>query len=264
MLLNWEWLILKVKRRFLICFISIFFIVTAFQECLQCKAMQSTLKPIKDLATYQKDIGSSQKVIYLTFDDGPSNDITNKILDILKENEIKATFFLIGNQIDDCRDVMLRIRDEGHSIGLHTYTHKFKRIYSSREAFVKEMIKCKDKIEEVTGVSSNIIRFPGGSQKHLSNAFMERLHNCNFKIYDWNMETTDGLTPKASPDKLYREATKGSEELSTIILLLHCDYTHKNTCRALPRIIKYYKAKGYEFKAITEDTPELYFPIKKK
>jgi peptidoglycan/xylan/chitin deacetylase (PgdA/CDA1 family) len=209
-------------------------------------------------------MGNGKKIIYLTFDDGPSNDVTNKVLDILKENNVKGTFFLIGNQIDDCKDVVLRIHSEGHSMGLHTYTHKFKRIYSNKNAFIKEMLKCNDKIKEVTGVSSNIIRFPGGSQKHLTNSFVEKLHSCNFKIYDWNMETVDGLMPKASPDRLYREATKGSEDLSNIILLLHCDYTHKNTCRALPRIIKYYKDKGYEFKSITDDTPELYFPIKNK
>lgn len=252
------------RLRIFIYFICTFIIILTLQENIIGKAAQTSLRPIKDLSTYQKDIGEVQKIIYLTFDDGPSNNVTNKILDILKENHVKATFFLIGNQIDDCKDVVLRIHNEGHSIGLHTYTHKFKRIYSNMEALIKEMLKCKYEIMEITGDSSNIIRFPGGSRRHLTRAFLDKLHSYNFKIYDWNMETTDGLTPKASPDKFYRQATKGSEELSNIILLLHCDYTHKNTCKALPRIIKYYKDKGYEFKTITEDTPELYFPITKK
>lgn len=257
-------MVLKNCLKFFIYFISIFFIALVLQHNLKSSETLSTNRPITELAAYQRDAVKEKKIIYLTFDDGPSNDVTNKVLDILKENNVKATFFLIGNQIDDCKDVILRIHSEGHSMGLHTYTHKFKRIYSNKNAFIKEMLKCNDKIIEVTGVSSNIIRFPGGSQKHLTTSFVEKLHSYNFKIYDWNMETVDGLRPKASPDRLYREATKGSEELSNIILLLHCDYTHKNTCRALPRIIKYYKAKGYEFKAITDDTPELYFPITKK
>jgi len=204
----------------------------------------------------------NKKVIYLTFDDGPSN-ITNNILDTLKENNVKATFFIIGNQIDGLEDVIKRIHDEGHSIGLHTYTHNFKRIYGNKNTFIKEMFQSREKIYEVIGISPNIIRFPGGSQRHLTNAYLDKLHSLNFKIYDWNMETADGLNSKVSPDRLFREATKGSDKLSIIILLLHCDYMHKNTCKALPKIIKYYKNEGYEFKPITEETPELYYPITK-
>lgn len=74
----------------------------------------------------------------------------------------------------------------------------------------------------------------------------------------------DGLNPKLSPDRLYREATKKCEKPSSIFLLMHCDYMHKNTCKALPRIIEYYKEQGYKFKAITEETPELYYPITRK
>lgn len=203
----------------------------------------------------------NKKVVYLTFDDGPSNAITDKILDILKENEVKATFFLIGNQIDGLEQVVKRINDEGHSIGLHTYTHKFKRIYDNQNAFIKEMLQSQEKIKSTIGICPNIIRFPGGSKKHLTEAYLTKLHSYNFKVYDWNMETVDGIKPKTSPDRLYRQATENSEELSNVLLLLHCDYMHKNTCKALPKIIKYYKDKGYEFKAITNDTPEFCFPI---
>ncbi|MBV7274304.1 polysaccharide deacetylase [Clostridiaceae bacterium UIB06] len=207
---------------------------------------------------------SDKKVIYLTFDDGPSDIITGKILDVLKENNVKATFFLIGNQINGLEDVVKRIHKEDHSIGLHTYTHKFKKVYSNKSSFINEMLQCRDKVNEVTGISPNIIRFPGGSRKRLNEEYLNAIHSCNFKIYDWNAETVDGLNPKASPNKLYRQATKNSGKISSIILLLHCDYMHKNTCSALPSIIKYYKDEGYEFKAITENTPEFYYPIGKK
>lgn len=227
-----------------------FFIIT------KVKSTEEYLKP-----TF---ISNNEKKIYLTFDDGPSEKVTSRVLDILKENDVKATFFLIGNQIDGLEDVVKRINNEGHSIGLHTYTHKFKKIYCNQSAFIKEMQQCSDKINEVVGISPKIIRFPGGSQKRFTEEYINKLHGYNFKIYDWNMETVDGLNPKASSERLYRQATKGSEELSSVILLLHCDYMHKNTCKALPNIIKYYKAKGYEFKPITEDTPELYSPKTKK
>lgn len=253
---------LKNKVKFFISFISIFFIFLIFNENVKSMIVQNPA-PIKDLSTYQTDQNQGKKVIYLTFDDGPCDSVTNRILDILKENNVKATFFLIGNQIDGLEDVVRRIHSEEHSIGLHTYTHKFKRIYSNRNTFINEMIQSSEKINEVVGISPKIIRFPGGSRKHLTETYLNKLHSYNYKIYDWNMETVDGLNSKASPDKLYREATKDSEDLSTIILLLHCDYMHKNTCKALPKIIKYYKDKGYEFKPITEETPELYFPITK-
>lgn len=202
---------------------------------------------------------AEHKVVYLTFDDGPSDVITDRVLDILKENNVKATFFLIGNQINGLEDAVKRIHSEGHSIGLHTYTHKNKRIYSNKDTFIKEMLDCRDEINNVVGVSPNIIRFPGGSRKHINKAYLEKLHSYNFKIYDWNVETSDGINPKISPDKQYRKAVKESKDLSDIILLMHCDYMHKNTCKALPKIIKYYKENGYEFKPITDNTPELIF-----
>lgn len=204
-----------------------------------------------------------KKIIYLTFDDGPSV-TTNKILDTLKEKDVKATFFLIGNQIVGFEDTVKRIHKEGHSIGLHTYTHKFKRIYNNNDNFIKEMKHCSDEINNITGVNPNIIRFPGGSRKHLNNEFLCRLHEENFKIYDWNLQVSDGINPNLSSNKLFKEATADNDSISPIILLMHCDYMHKNTCKALPEIIDYYKQQGYIFKPITEDTPELYFPPSKR
>ncbi|NRZ82597.1 peptidoglycan/xylan/chitin deacetylase (PgdA/CDA1 family) [Clostridium beijerinckii] len=102
------------------------------------------------------------------------------------------------------------------------------------------------------------------SSKHLNNRCLKKLHDNNFKVYDWNMDNTDGLNPKLSPYSLYRKATKGSEKLSKVILLLHCTDMNNNTCEALPEIIEYYKSQGYEFKTITEETQELYFPISRR
>ena len=204
----------------------------------------------------------NKKIIYLTFDDGPSK-LTNKILDILKENDVHATFFVIGNQIKGYEEALMRTYSEGHAIGLHTYTHKFRNIYSSQSAFIKEMYDSRDEINKIIGVSPNIIRFPGGSRNRINEQSIKLLHSCNFKIYDWNMVISDGNNPKTSSDRLFREATIGEVKPNVIILLMHCDYMHKNTCIALPSIIKYYKNLGYDFRVITENTPEYYFLIKK-
>ncbi|NFN94474.1 polysaccharide deacetylase [Clostridium botulinum] len=237
--------------------ISLLFILTIYKYNL------NSIYALSD-KVFNEDVTLNKKIMYLTFDDGPSYKVTNNVLDILKENEVNATFFLIGNQIKGKEDVLKRIHDEGNGIGLHTYTHQIKKIYSSDNAFIQEMIKCRNEINRVIGISPNIIRFPCGSNKHLNRNNLKKLHDKGFKIYDWDLDNTDGLNPNLSPDILYRKAIKGSENCQNIILLLHCTDMHKNTCKALPKIIKYYKSKGYEFKVITEDTPELYFHMKSK
>ena len=206
-------------------------------------------------------IKNDEKIIYLTFDDGPSV-MTDKVLDVLKENDVKATFFIIGNQIKGQEAVVKRIYTEGHSIGLHTYTHTYKNIYSTRKGFISEMLKSQNEINSLIGIKPIIMRFPSGSRKHLTKAFLEELHSYNFKIYDWNAVMSDGVNCKTPTDKLYREATKTTVSEHPIILLMHCDYMHKNTCKVLPRVIKFYKDNGYEFKIINDKTPENYFPIK--
>lgn len=204
----------------------------------------------------------AEKVIYLTFDDGPSV-LTNKVLDILKEYNVKATFFLIGNQIKGQEAVVKRMYNEGHSMGLHTYTHTYKKIYSSRKGFIEEMLKTQNEINSLTGFKPTIIRFPFGSRKHLTKDFLQQLHSYNLKVYDWNANMSDGIKARTPTEQLYREATKTTITEHPIILLMHCDYMHKNTCVVLPRVIKFYVDKGYEFKIINEVTPENYYPIKK-
>lgn len=244
--------------------IGILFVIFIFEENVSGIPISPNIISNDDSEMSKKTVGDRKKIIYLTFDDGPSFKVTDKVLDILKENEVNATFFLIGSQIEGREDVVKRIHDEGNSIGLHTHSHKFNNVYSSEDKFIQEMLVCRIEINNVLGVSPNIIRFPGGSSKHLSNHALKKLHDNNFKIYDWNLDNSDGLNPKLSPYKLYTKAIKGSENLSNIILLLHCTDMNKNTCVALPQIIEYYKSQGYEFKTITEDTPELYFPISRK
>lgn len=210
----------------------------------------------------KKNDAHEKKEIYLTFDDGPSDKTTENILQVLKENDVKGTFFIIGKYIDGREDVLKKIVKEGHSIGLHTYSHNYETIYKNNKVFIDEMEKCKDEIYKVTGINTNIIRFPGGSVKRLNQEFKNELEKKGFKIYDWNMALTDGINPKAPVSKFYKEGTKRKKPLSKIILLMHCDHLNKNTCKALPDIIKFYRTQGYEFKIIDKNTPEFIFPYK--
>lgn len=217
----------------------------------------------RDIKASERTDDENEKVVYLTFDDGPANIVTNKILDTLKEKDIKATFFVIGDKIGGREEILKRIYEEGHTIGLHTYTHKFKKIYRSEDSFMKEMDLTRKEVKRVLNIDATAIRFPAGSKPHLNDSLLEKLHQQGYKIYDWNASLSDGLNYNTSSDKLYREATKVVGKSTHVVLLLHCDQPNINTCKALPKIIDYYKEQGYEFKPIKEETPEFYFRYKK-
>ena len=205
----------------------------------------------------------TSKFVYLTFDDGPTYVVTDALLDVLKKQNVKATFFIVGKEIEGKESILKRIYNEGHGIGLHTYSHNFKKIYRSTDEFICEMKKDSNKIEEVTGFAPKVIRFPGGSSKHLNASTLEELHKNNLKVYDWNVNLSDGINPNLSVSQLIKNSQiiKGNKNVA--ILLMHCNFNNKNTVKALPEIIKYYKDLGYEFKAITENTPEYYYRFRK-
>lgn len=217
--------------------------------------LQGTFQPLKVYA-------AENKVVYLTFDDGPAGKVTKDILDILKNESVHATFFLIGDQIKGQEDLVKRIYDEGHSIGLHSMSHKRNHLYSSNEAFLKEMIETQEILSSIIGFKPTILRFPFGCNNNcykLSQSMVDLLHKNNLKIYDWNADSGDGAHPGSSPSAFIKNSRSDKDR---VILLMHCAYMSKNTVKALPSIIKYYKDNGYEFKQIDENTPEEYYVTK--
>lgn len=207
-----------------------------------------------------------EKVAYLTFDDGPTGEVTEKILDILKMEDVKATFFIVGKEVVQREEVLKRIYEEGHGIGLHTYSHNFKKVYTSPECFVEEMQKTEDKINEVIGekLDIKVIRFPGGSSGRLDEAYLNLLHQNDYRIFDWHVSIEDGVNPNLSASKLFENAKKHKKDADSVIILAHCNSNNKTTCTALPDIIKYYKDQGYKFDVINNNTPEYHYKIKNK
>lgn len=202
-----------------------------------------------------------KKKVYLTFDDGPTPVITDKILDVLKEQNIKATFFVVGKEIPEREEILKRIYNEGHSIGLHTYSHKFRKIYSSEDVFVNEMLTTREKIKELVNVSPTAIRFPGGSSQHLTRSLLDKLHNNNLKVYDWNVDLYDGSKPKAPVSQIVKNGENLKPQYTRIIILAHCNSNNLNTVKALPEIIKFYKDSGFEFAPITDEIDEYYYRV---
>ncbi|MEG0133830.1 MAG: polysaccharide deacetylase family protein [Clostridium sp.] len=207
----------------------------------------------------------NEKVIYLTFDDGPDRFVTGSCLDILKKYKVKATFFVVGEQFSGNEEVLKRMVNEGHSLGLHSYTHDFPNLYHGNNVnmpfFMDEMLKCQEELYSITGVKANILRFPGGSYKRLSNEVLSELRKHNLKVFDWTHSSEDAVNLKASPYTLYQKALKkipSGKKSPGVILLMHCNASNKSSLQALPLIIEHYIKEGYTFKAIDSTTPEYY------
>lgn len=198
----------------------------------------------------------SNGVIYLTFDDGPNSGTTNVILDILKEEGVKATFFVTNNGPDE---LIKREFDEGHTVALHTGCHDYAIIYSSDEAYFNDLYSVQNRVKRITGQESKIIRFPGGASntvsRRYSNGIMSRLTqevlNRGFKYYDWNVSSGDaGSTTEASG--VYSNVVNGLRHDRVNMVLMHDIKPY--TRDAIRDIIRYGKNNGYRFEKITMDT----------
>lgn len=205
---------------------------------------------------------SNNKRVYLTFDDGPDPKVTPQILDILKKENVKATFFVIGENINYYGKSFARIVNEGHEIGLHSYNHELKDVYKSNKAFISQMEQSQQLIEKLTGKTVSILRFPGGTYKRMNKELYSSLNSRGFKIYDWHATVDDGMKPKTSPNKLIENAISYKGKNDDIIVLLHNRSNNSTTAEALPKLIAHYRSLGYEFSTITKDTPEYYFYCK--
>ena len=204
---------------------------------------------------------SNEGVIWLTFDDGPSANITPKVLDILKKENIKATFFVI-NYCDSNEHLIKRIVEEGHTIGIHGYSHEYSKIYKSKETFMNNVLTLQDRIFKSTGVKSMYIRFPGGSSNTVSRKYCKGIMTeltkemlaKGFKYYDWNISSGDAGGAKNAKD-VYKNVTKNLSKKRGNMVLMHDFGGNKKGLEALPEIIKYAKKEGYTFAKIDDDTP---------
>ena len=214
---------------------------------------------INNIST-KKDKSRNTKKVYLTFDDGPSGN-TAKILDILDKHDAKATFFVVYRKGDKNKKLYKRIVNEGHTIGVHSFTHNYKVIYSSDKAFRNDVVKLRKYIYDITGVKTNFYRFPGGSGNRVSKVDIRKcikvLKKESMLYYDWNVENGDAIGKKLSDKQLVNNVVKKVKTKNTPIVLMH-DAANKNgTVRTLPIIIKTLKKQGYEFAGISEDTPRI-------
>ncbi|MCM1160805.1 MAG: polysaccharide deacetylase [Roseburia sp.] len=205
--------------------------------------------------------------VYLTFDDGPSGN-TKAILDILARYHVQATFFVVGKEGEAYRSLYRRIVEEGHTIGMHSYSHKYNEIYASVDAYAEDLTKLQEYIYETTGTWSRICRFPGGSSNTVSKVDMEELiaylKEQDIDYFDWNVSSLDATSRKLSVEEIAGNVLSDIEEYSTAVVLMHDADDKTTTVEALPIIIEALQSmENVEILPITDDTVRVQHVIKK-
>lgn len=205
---------------------------------------------------------SAGKTVYLTFDDGPSQ-YTPEILDVLDKYGVKATFFVINGRYNS---TMKDIVNRGHQIALHTYSHDYKKIYSSDTAYFNDLQKIHDVVLKETGVDTKVIRFPGGSSntvsKNYSKGIMSRITKAvgekGYVYFDWNCSNGDADGANTVKKQL-NYCSQFPKSASKVIVLMHD--TKKTTLEALPKIIEYYKSCGMSFGVLTTEVKPIHHNV---
>ena len=195
---------------------------------------------------------SDEKVVYLTLDDGPSKN-TQAVLDILDKYNAKATFFVTG-AMPEYKDMIQKAYDKGHTIGMHTYSHDYAKVYASVDAYFQDLDQIGQLVKEEIGYVPCFIRFPGGSSNTISASYTKGIMTTltqevqarGYQYYDWNGSSGDGAV--RTTEQLVDQATSFHD--NNIILLSHDSETKDTTVEALPKIIEYYQSQGYVFKAL--------------
>ena len=209
-------------------------------------------------------------VIYLTFDDGPSTEVTEDILKTLEKYKVPATFFVIDYGSDqDKIKLMKRALKDGCTIGIHGYSHDYSKIYASVPDFMNNITTLHDKLKEDLGYDARIMRFPGGSSNTVSEDYckgimtdlVKEVQKEGYMYCDWNVDSTDASGNNIPAKKLIKSVKKNCDLETYNIILMHDSDAKKTTAEALPKIIEWAKKEGYKFKALTLDSPSSHHKV---
>lgn len=197
------------------------------------------------------------KKVYLTFDDGPSKE-TEKVLDILKEKNVKATFFSIGRDDKFSQGIYKRIVKEGHTLGMHSYSHIYKEIYGSLDGFKKDFFEISNLLNKTTDVKPIYYRFPGGSRNTVQefpvDEYVAFLKEQGVKYMDWNVIAANGTTDNVTVEDMVKSVMDGVAKYDTSVVLMYDSADKKMTAESLESIIDNLQAQGYQLLAIDENT----------
>ncbi|MCY9515150.1 polysaccharide deacetylase [Paenibacillus apiarius] len=201
----------------------------------------------------------AEKVVYLTFDDGPSLH-TADVLDILAKENIKGTFFVLGQQAERNPKLVERIVKEGHAIGNHSYNHEYKTLYSNFSNFWDQIKRTGRIVEKIIGYEPVLVRAPGGTIMNFDKQYFELMDKAGYLVYDWHVDSADSKR-RGVPAKEIAQAVKKGALLPETVVLMHDGVGHGETVKALPDIIAFYKSKGYTFSVLSPEVKPVQFHV---
>lgn len=201
------------------------------------------------------------KEAYLTIDDGPSAANTEKILNILNENGVKATFFLIGKNVDANPGLVKEEYDDGMCVLPHSYYHDYAKVYKSVDDYMQDLNLCINSIKKATGAEVlPFTRFPGGSDNEVSygnmKAIREAVMGRGIDYIDWNVSSADAAPYYVEPERIVNNIVSESQEKNMVVILMHDAADKKSSVEALPVFLKELKAQGFVFRTFNDITPE--------
>lgn len=211
---------------------------------------------------YKVDAVEGEKLVYLTFDDGPSPNNTNRILNVLKKNDVKASFFVVGKNVEMFPEIVKKMDKNNMDIYPHCNNHIYKELYSSQDFYFNDLSKCQESINKVTGknVGCTFVRMPGGSDNLVGDrevlaSIRNKLLKKGVDYVDWNVDSGDATAIRVAADIIEGNVNSGGFKYQVEVLLMH-DLDNKNTTtEALETIINEYKVMGYKFKTLSEMEP---------
>ncbi|MGI5894803.1 MAG: polysaccharide deacetylase family protein [Candidatus Merdivicinus sp.] len=232
--------------------------------CVLLMAIRSAASPPTEETL--KESSTSQKTVWLTFDDGPSA-ITGEILDVLKEKNVPATFFVIGATTDRGKKLYQRIVDEGHALGIHSYSHRYQQIYASADAYLEDFNRLSDHLEKYAGVRPDIFRFPGGSLNQYADPAVlqqikERMTKEGKVWFDWNALAKDDKASPTPAEEMFENILQSAGDQEQILILMHDDTLRTTAAECVSMLIDHYQELGYTFEKLSAETDPIQFSEK--
>lgn len=202
----------------------------------------------------QEALAAGRKVVYLTYDDGPSPN-TSILLDVLDQYDVKATFFVNGHP--EYEEGLIDIYERGHTVAMHTYTHQYEVVYGGVESFAGEIITLSDYIESVLGIRPAIFRFPGGSSTQMTteiHTYINYLNENGIVYYDWNVASSDAAAVPLSAEQIYNNVMTGISKKDVSVVLMHDSYGKETSIQATALIIETLQEMDALILPITNET----------
>lgn len=226
------------------------------REQIEVEILASRLPETTETDEAVEQEGDGRKKVYLTFDDGPSTG-TEEILAILRQYNVKATFFVVGKEDEYSMEMYEKIVEEGHTLGMHSYSHQYSTIYQSVEDFAKDIERLEKLLKEATGEDVKLFRFPGGSSNLVSNIgmqeFIKYLNDEGITYFDWNVSSGDATSKSLEPEALVQNVIQDVGIYRNSVVLMHDAVDKPNTVEALPMLLEELQKMDVDILPITED-----------